>query len=343
VKAYQAGTSLYLSQDAYQFIDVEASSTSSTTAAPTTAPLMSQTISYTNGFAAGVVGKNFVFDATASSGLPVAAAVVTSSAGICTLDAGNVLNLIAEGSCEILLQQPGDAQFLAASPVTVTINVVKDFCPMQPCNCTVDECSIFSDWNMKPDENVLIPSGAGIVVQQDVVFGAQSVSNVFGGTGKVPFKVMGRATLGGIVRVKSRFKGGGIVPRMLSERATVVETTTVVSAEGGVVGSFDAVQPLPADGDSCSIISNDPPQNSGAALTVTVTINDDNCSGQQQGLSTEAIIGIAVGSAVGVAVIVAAVVGVIVFRRQKARQLAERKQKLNNAYQNVEADRAVSL
>jgi hypothetical protein len=199
VKANQAGTSLYFAQDAYQFIDVEAASTSSTTAAPTAAPLMSQTISYNNGFAAGVVGKNFVFDATASSGLPVAANVVMSSAGICAFEAGNVLNLIAEGSCEILLTQPGDAQFLAAS-LTVTLNVVKDFCPMQPCNCTVDECSIFSDWNMKPDENVLIPSGVGIVVQQDVVFGAQSVSNVFGGTGKIPFKVMGRATLGGIVR-----------------------------------------------------------------------------------------------------------------------------------------------
>jgi hypothetical protein len=119
---------------------------------------------------------------------------------------------------------------------------------------------------------------------------------------------------------------------MMSERATVVETTTVVSAEGGVVGSFDAVQPLPADGDTCSTREAGPQSNSGGTLTVTVTISDDNCS-VQQGLSTGAIVGIAIGCTVGVALVVAAIVGVALHRRKQSNQLATMRGKLNKSYQ----------
>ncbi len=64
----------------------------------------------------------FGISATASSGLPVSFASTTSS--ICTVS-GSVVTTVAAGSCSITASQVGNSNFLAATPISQTFNVLK--------------------------------------------------------------------------------------------------------------------------------------------------------------------------------------------------------------------------
>ena len=65
----------------------------------------------------------FVVSATATSGLPVRFASATKP--ICTVS-GNTVTLVAVGQCSIQASQPGNANYLAATPVTQSFQVTKD-------------------------------------------------------------------------------------------------------------------------------------------------------------------------------------------------------------------------
>jgi uncharacterized protein (TIGR03437 family) len=59
-------------------------------------------------------------NATATSGLPVTLTSTTPS--LCVVN-GNLLNLIAVGSCTITATQPGNALFLPADPITIRVTI----------------------------------------------------------------------------------------------------------------------------------------------------------------------------------------------------------------------------
>ncbi|WP_374008261.1 IPTL-CTERM sorting domain-containing protein [Delftia lacustris] len=67
-----------------------------------------------------VAGGSFAIDpaATASSGLPVSYA--SSTPGVCTV-AGNVVTMVAAGTCTVVASQGGDAQWEPAANVTVSL------------------------------------------------------------------------------------------------------------------------------------------------------------------------------------------------------------------------------
>ena len=59
--------------------------------------------------------------ASASSGLPVA--VTSSTTGVCSIDGGGLLDVLAAGSCTLTASQGGDEDYDAAPDVTVTFDV----------------------------------------------------------------------------------------------------------------------------------------------------------------------------------------------------------------------------
>src|SRR5262245_15805445 len=62
----------------------------------------------------------FAINATASSGLPVT--VASNSTNVCTLS-GNMVTLVAVGTCSITATQAGNSYYSAAPPVTRTFAV----------------------------------------------------------------------------------------------------------------------------------------------------------------------------------------------------------------------------
>lgn len=69
-----------------------------------------------------IVGVNSVVPVTASSGLPV---IVTSTTpSVCSVVSGSTVRGVVAGSCTLNVAQAGDSNFLAATPVSTTLQVV---------------------------------------------------------------------------------------------------------------------------------------------------------------------------------------------------------------------------
>lgn len=85
-----------------------------------TYPLASQSISFAPPGPQSF-GSAPTLVATASSGLPVSFS--TASAGVCTITAGGLLNLVATGNCTIHADQPGNSSYSAAPRVSQTFAV----------------------------------------------------------------------------------------------------------------------------------------------------------------------------------------------------------------------------
>lgn len=62
---------------------------------------------------ASVNGPDYVLDAEASSGLPVTVSIDGGSVGVCEYSGGNI-SFVGEGTCTIRMNQPGNANYLAA-------------------------------------------------------------------------------------------------------------------------------------------------------------------------------------------------------------------------------------
>ena len=83
-------------------------------------PKQDQVIDFTQPPTQGV-GVNYTLDATASSGLPVTFA--SNTMGVCTVS-GDVVTIIAEGTCSITASQSGNTSWNAATTVTRTFTVI---------------------------------------------------------------------------------------------------------------------------------------------------------------------------------------------------------------------------
>ena len=80
-----------------------------------------QTITFTAPAAVTLPAAAFTLAATATSGLPVAFASTTAT--ICTVTNSTTLNPLSAGTCSITASQPGNANYLAATPVTQSFTI----------------------------------------------------------------------------------------------------------------------------------------------------------------------------------------------------------------------------
>jgi hypothetical protein len=112
VRANQAGSALY-----------EAAAQAQQSFAVAKAP---QSVSFTSSAPSGAVfgGPAYTVSATASSGLAVSFSLTPSSAGVCSL-AGSTVSLVGVGTCTILADQAGNANYDPATQVQQTFAVAK--------------------------------------------------------------------------------------------------------------------------------------------------------------------------------------------------------------------------
>ena len=91
--------------------------------------VQTQTLAFTSTApTAAAVGDTYAVLAAATSGLPVAFSIAGGSTGVCSID-GNVISFVGAGTCSILGDQPGSADYLAAAQVEQSFRVTAPVTP----------------------------------------------------------------------------------------------------------------------------------------------------------------------------------------------------------------------
>ncbi len=166
------------------------------------------------------VGASYTLAASAGSGLPVSYSVAGSSSSVCSLS-GATLQFLSSGTCEVTLDQAGNATYAAAAPVHESI--------------TVSAASV---------SVTVSPSAATAVFGQRSVATAALTSSLGAVAGSVQFYVNGVA-LGSAQPVKSgmatspdlRGTPGGLPPgsHVISASFVPADPSRLISAQGAGV------------------------------------------------------------------------------------------------------------
>ena len=167
-----------------------------------------------------------------------------------------------------------DSLFVAISP---TIN----FCPpLSTCSCSGSgssrKCTVNTNYIAPPAAQVAVPSGSTLTFNLNVTFNSDSTTTVFLPSSTAPLVVQGTATIGGNLVIQT------------SPTTTASISVLVLTAAGGIVGNYSAVS-IVSD-NSCIAAEAQSPVVIGSTLQVIIDFTNE-CGG----LSTGAIIGIAVG------------------------------------------------
>jgi uncharacterized protein (TIGR03437 family) len=198
-------------------------------AATTPPPLQTQTITF-GALDNKVLGTPpFAIGATASSALPVAFASNTASA--CTVS-GVTVTIVAVGTCSITASQPGNANYLAAAPVTQSFTVSPALAP-----------------SISPGG--IVPVGSTVATIQSgewvSIYGANLAASTAIWTGNFPASLGGTSvTIDGKLAYLSLASPGQINLQVPNDTATGPVPVVVTTAGGSATASVTMAQLAPS-------------------------------------------------------------------------------------------------
>ncbi len=246
---------------------------------------------------------------------------ITTAGGTTTTTASSTVILTTPTSTATTTTVPSTTTTSTTSTASTTTPATS--CPSgTSCLCSGKDCVVSDAAVVVAAANpISVPAGGTLTLLGNLSFSSDAVTVVgsFNSGQSVPLVVRGRAVLAGVLR---------LVTSVNSRSARGTVTATVLQADGGVMGSFSSVEASSSTSTCGNNVASSTPVYSSSTVSVTLTVTP--CPAE--GLSTGAIIGIAVGAGVG-AIVALVIILIIVKKSGGARdkkKFAELQRKRNS-------------